>query len=155
MRLSRSSMDGSGCETVTGALVKAKVRHSNAGYYCCVPQCSNRSSDKTLHFHRFPADRNNRKRWCVAIRRDVGANFVITSHTRVCSAFGLYSELGGASFGPRSHTLRFQMVEAARSADDSLPSSDGAQAKGKQHQWNFNGDRCDRRLHNGAGFVSG
>lgn len=79
-------MDGSGCETVTGALVKAKVRHSNAGYCCCVPQCSNRSSDKTLHFHRFPADRNNRKRWCVAIRRDVGANFAITSHTRVCSA---------------------------------------------------------------------
>lgn len=64
-----------------------KVKHSNAGYYCCVLCCRNRSSsDQSLHFHRFPSQKGRRSLWLRAIRREVGRNFAITSNTRVCSA---------------------------------------------------------------------
>ena len=72
------------------------VRSSNHGYYCAVPECSNRSTTVTpdgddsggssLSFHRFPKDEHRRKAWVIAIRRDIGSNFSITSYTRVCSA---------------------------------------------------------------------
>ena len=64
-----------------------KVKHSNAGYYCCVLCCRNRSSsDQSLHFHRFPSQKGRRPLRLRAIRREVGRNFAITSNTRVCSA---------------------------------------------------------------------
>ena len=73
-------------------LKRAKlVKHSNAGYYCSVPLCSNRSGELSsdgslLHFHRFPSCPNRMKEWTHAIRREIGKNFAVTSNTRVCSS---------------------------------------------------------------------
>ena len=68
-----------------GRQLKRK-RSSNAGYYCAVPQCGNRSTDKTLSFHRFPVEPIRLKKWIIAIKRDIGVNFQVTTHTRVCSS---------------------------------------------------------------------
>ena len=63
-----------------------RSKHSNAGYFCAVPHCSNRSeSGGSLHFHRFPANASRSKAWTHAIRRETGENFTVTSNTRVCS----------------------------------------------------------------------
>ena len=62
-----------------------KKRTSGRGYYCYVPECSNRSVDKSLSFHRFPTDGAKCCEWVRAIRREVGKNFKITGNTRVCS----------------------------------------------------------------------
>ena len=73
-----------------GVVVKEVSKKSSHGYFCCVPDCNNRSvKNSSLSFHRFPsAERNNdlRRAWLQAIRRDVGPNFQITSNTRVCSS---------------------------------------------------------------------
>ena len=66
--------------------------HHNAEFYCAVPDCRNRSTLPGLHFHRFPVNPNRRKKWLVAIRRDVGSNFQVTGHTRVCSPHFLPSD---------------------------------------------------------------
>ena len=38
-----------------------------------------------ISFHKFPEDRELFRKWIVAIRRDVGKEFRVTDHTRVCS----------------------------------------------------------------------
>ena len=57
-----------------------------SGDHCCVPRCSNRrSKNPNLSFHSFPRKEDLRKKWIVAIRRDVGEQFQITGNTVVCS----------------------------------------------------------------------
>ena len=77
------------------------TKHHNAGYYCAVPCFYNRSTNGDLHFHRFPAIEQRRKEWCIAIRRDRGANFKVTTHTRVCSAHFLPSDYRRTMYGVR------------------------------------------------------
>ena len=50
-----------------------------------MPECSNRSVDKSLSFHRFPTDGAKCCEWVRAIRREVGKYFKITGNTRVYS----------------------------------------------------------------------
>jgi len=38
-----------------------------------------------ISFHKFPEDRELFRKWIVAIQRDVGKEFRVTDHTRVCS----------------------------------------------------------------------
>lgn len=57
-------------------------------HHCCVPKCTSDSrleKCKGLSFHCFPKDCDTRKIWIKNIRRDVGKNFALNSHTRVCS----------------------------------------------------------------------
>ena len=80
-------------------------KHVNAGYYCAVPECSNRSSKPDLHFHRFPVNADRRKQWCAAIRRDLGADFTITAHTRICSDHFLSSD-----YRKTKHSTRLELT---------------------------------------------
>ena len=80
-----SSMD------IAPVSVPSGLRHrSSRVYYCCVPECRNRSINAPdLSFHRFPnvdSRKEVRKAWIVAIRRDEGKNFKVIAGTRVCSA---------------------------------------------------------------------
>ena len=55
---------------------------------CCVPGCTKKVSEENgvkISFHKFPENRKLFRKWIVAIRRDVGKQFRITDHTRVCS----------------------------------------------------------------------
>ena len=85
-----------------GVVVKEVSKKSSHGYFCCVPDCNNRSvKNSSLSFHRFPsAERNNdlRRAWLQAIRRDVGPNFQITSNTRVCSSHFLSDDYRKSPF---------------------------------------------------------
>ena len=55
--------------------------------HCCEPRCLNRrSKDPSLSFHTFPRKEDQRKEWIVAIRRDEGPSFSVTSNTVVCGA---------------------------------------------------------------------
>ena len=60
-----------------------RIKHSNAGYFCSVPHCSNRSRTEGRHFHRFPSQVDHCKAPLQAIRRETGENFA--GKTRVCS----------------------------------------------------------------------
>ena len=55
---------------------------------CCVPGCKKKVYEEDgvkISFHKFPEDRELFRKWIVAIRRDVGKEFWVTDHTRVCS----------------------------------------------------------------------
>lgn len=55
---------------------------------CCVPGCKKKVYEEDggkISFHKFPEDRELFRKWIVAIRRDVGKEFRVTDHTRVCS----------------------------------------------------------------------
>lgn len=55
--------------------------------HCCVPCCTNRRSKcPGVSFHLFPKAEPLRKQWIVAIKRDEGCHFQVTSSTVVCSA---------------------------------------------------------------------
>ncbi|XP_033739285.1 THAP domain-containing protein 3-like [Pecten maximus] len=61
-----------------------------AAKHCCVPFCTNDSrkaatSDLKISFHLIPKAESLKKRWIVAIRRDEGPLFKVTSSTYVCS----------------------------------------------------------------------
>ena len=90
-RFGEKSEKRSGAGDDGGPSPKRRAKSQNHGYYCAVPECSNRSGSasadtKPLSFHRFPQNEARRKQWTVAIRREVGKNFQVTSNTRVCSA---------------------------------------------------------------------
>lgn len=51
---------------------------------CVVPMCSSRTSG-----HRFPKDKNLKKKWLVAIRRD---NYEPTQFSRLCKKHFLPSD---------------------------------------------------------------
>lgn len=55
--------------------------------HCSVPQCkTNKQRQPYLTFHGFPGDRNERKKWFEAIRRDEGQNLtILRGSTFVCS----------------------------------------------------------------------
>ncbi|CAH1381999.1 unnamed protein product, partial [Tenebrio molitor] len=49
---------------------------------CAAFKCSNRySKDKSVSFHRFPANKNLKAQWIRAIRRE---NFTPTYHSVIC-----------------------------------------------------------------------
>ncbi|XP_044172209.1 uncharacterized protein LOC122956581 [Acropora millepora] len=55
---------------------------------CCVPECKKKTyveNGVKISFHTFPAERKLFMKWIVAIRRDIGKHFQVTTHTRVCS----------------------------------------------------------------------
>ena len=55
---------------------------------CCVPGCKKNVYEEDgvkISFHKFPEDRELFRKWIVVIRRDVGKEFRVTDHTRVCS----------------------------------------------------------------------
>ena len=61
-----------------------KIRPQN----CCVPKCTKKVYEENgmkISFHKFPEDKALFRKWIVAIRRDVGKDFKVTDHTRVCS----------------------------------------------------------------------
>ena len=55
---------------------------------CCVPGCKKKvyeGNGVKISFHKFPEDKSLFRKWIVAIRRDIGKEFRVTDHTRVCS----------------------------------------------------------------------
>ena len=55
---------------------------------CSVPCCPKKvygENGVKISYHRFPDGQDVFKQWIVAIRRDVGVNFQVTEHSRVCS----------------------------------------------------------------------
>ena len=55
---------------------------------CCVPGCKKNvyvEDGVKISFRKFPEDRERFRKRIVAIRRDVGKEFRLTDHTRVCS----------------------------------------------------------------------
>lgn len=55
---------------------------------CCVPHCTKklyRDGGNKISFHKFPRELTVKREWIRAIRRDVGRDFTINEHTRVCS----------------------------------------------------------------------
>ena len=55
---------------------------------CCVPECKKKvyvENGVKISFHKFPEERDLFMKWIVAIRRDTGKHFQVTTHTRVCS----------------------------------------------------------------------
>lgn len=85
--------------------------------HCCVPNCSNRR-DKCpeVSFHGIPANEDLRKRWLVAIRRDVGPHFRISSSTVVCGAhftaadFSTGSRQGSGAVKSKTRRLKREAV---------------------------------------------
>ena len=82
--------------------MKTRHRGPNAGVYkclyrsryavmpqnCCVPECKKKvyvENGVKISFHTFPEERKLFMKWIVAIRRDIGKHFQVTTHTRVCS----------------------------------------------------------------------
>ena len=61
---------------------------------CCVPFCSNHfaKNGRDISWHTIPKNDNLKKEWIVKIRRDVGKNFKITMHSKVCSAHFIESD---------------------------------------------------------------
>ncbi|XP_052235874.1 uncharacterized protein LOC127847777 [Dreissena polymorpha] len=58
-------------------------------HHCCVPLCTSDSrvkSSQNLSFHSFPKDESLKQKWVKNIRRDIGKNFNLNKHTRICSA---------------------------------------------------------------------
>ena len=56
--------------------------------HCCVPGCKKKVYEDNgvkISFHKFPEDKRLFRKWIVAIRRDIGKEFRVTDHTRVCS----------------------------------------------------------------------
>ena len=54
----------------------------------CVPECKKKvyvENGIKISFHTFPEERKLFMKWIVAIRRDIGKHFRVTTHTRVCS----------------------------------------------------------------------
>ena len=81
----------SGAKTVSLPKPKEKAWRGN---YCCVPLCRNSSGQQEererlglskISFHSFPKEEKRKKEWIVKIKRDAGANFKLTKHTRICS----------------------------------------------------------------------
>ena len=73
--------------------VRRKKR--STGYNCCVPDCHNFSGNYVVRqkanlpkvsFHGFPDIQSSKgKRWIKLIRRDIGGDFTVTEHTKICS----------------------------------------------------------------------
>ncbi|TAF72267.1 MAG: hypothetical protein EAZ58_02370 [Flavobacterium sp.] len=54
--------------------------------HCCVIYCTNdwrRLNCQSMHFHKFPVNPHTKKRWIVAIRRDEGPDFKVSSSLTV------------------------------------------------------------------------
>ena len=61
-----------------------KIRPQN----CCIPKCTKKVYEENgmkISFHKFPEDKVLFRKWIVAIRRDVGKDFKVNDHTRICS----------------------------------------------------------------------
>ena len=55
---------------------------------CCVPGCTKKFYEEDgvkISFHKFLEDKELFRKWIVAIWRDIGEEFRVTDHTRVCS----------------------------------------------------------------------
>ena len=82
--------------------MKTRHRGPNAGVYkcfyrsqyavmpqnCCVPECKKKvyvENGVKISFHTIPEVRKLFMKGIVAIRRDIGKHFQVTTHTRVCS----------------------------------------------------------------------
>ena len=55
---------------------------------CCVPECKRKfyvENGVKISLHTFSEERKLFMKWIVAIRRDIGKHFQVTTHTRVCS----------------------------------------------------------------------
>ncbi len=55
---------------------------------CCVPGCTKKVYEEDgfkISYHKFPEEKELFRKWIVAIRRDIGKEFRVTEHTRVCS----------------------------------------------------------------------
>ena len=55
---------------------------------CWVPACKKKvyiENGVKISFHTFPEERKLFMKWIVAIRRDIGKHFQVTTHIRVCS----------------------------------------------------------------------
>jgi len=69
--------------------------------HCCVPDCNNRwNRNPELSFHTFPKNKEQKRRWILAIKRDEGPAFKVTNSTVVCSAHFLPSDY---AVGQRQH----------------------------------------------------
>ena len=67
---------------------------------CCVPGCTGRGG------HLIPKNAILRKRWIVAIKRDVGKNFRITSNTVLCHQHFVSSDYNEkTTFGKHENPL--------------------------------------------------
>ncbi|XP_035239884.1 uncharacterized protein LOC118208975 [Anguilla anguilla] len=63
------------------AMTQSKTRK-----WCCVPMCKNsKQKQPYLSFHCFPEEKDRRRKWVQAIRREEGPLFKITKSTHVCS----------------------------------------------------------------------
>ncbi|KXJ08998.1 THAP domain-containing protein 3 [Exaiptasia diaphana] len=74
---------------------------------CCVPQCTKKvyiENGVRISYHRFPDNKDLFKQWMIAIRRDLGRDFQVTAHTRVCSRHFKLQDFK-LSFGGRKRTL--------------------------------------------------
>ena len=56
-------------------------------HHCCVPMCSSDTHKQCteLSFHQFPKDTSIWNKWIRNIGRDVGKDFNLNNHTRLCS----------------------------------------------------------------------
>ena len=79
--------------TKTASLPKPKEK-TWRGNYCCVPLCHNSSGQQEererlglskISFHSFPKEEKRKNEWIVKIKRDLGTNFKLTKHTKICS----------------------------------------------------------------------
>ena len=62
---------------------------SKSNIHCCVPLCTQRGrvgpKGEQIGFFKFPDEKEMKKRWIHAIRRDVGRLFRISGASKVCS----------------------------------------------------------------------
>ena len=103
--------------------MKTRHRGPNAGVYkcfyrspyavmpqnCCVPECKKKvyvENGVKISFHTFPEERKLFMKWIVAIRRDIGKHFPVTTHTRVCSRHFKPSDYLPSLTGRRKRTLK-------------------------------------------------
>ena len=55
--------------------------------HCCVPDCNNRRNrNPELSFHTFPKNKEQKRKWILAIKWDEGPAFKVMNLTVVCSA---------------------------------------------------------------------
>ena len=126
--------------------MKTRHRGPNAGVYkcfyrsryavmpqnCFVPECQKKvyvENGVKISFHTFPEERKLFMKWIVAIQRDIGKHFQVTTHTRVHSRHFKPSDYLPSLTGRKTNSSTFCI-----SLEEEIPSKMEGANKKKSNQ---------------------
>ena len=127
--------------------LSVSVSEIGMGKCCCAPGCSNRFTKNCgLSFYRFPTDRERKRKWISALRRE--PDWEPTVYSWLCSAHFVSGAKSNDKISPDFIPSLFSRVDhlAKRKAEDSLSRYERAAKRARQRKEAEKENREKQRL---------